>query len=264
MPNWCYNRVYMKDLNKKDVFDKEEKFDFNKLIPLPDELYDAKHLAGSPEEMWYYVARLILSSSDTIDFAFHSEFLDSLKRLVEQVEQNVEAGKYKDLLPIEQEDGKVKYESRFLTKNDVFKAGKKLFNNVQKYGYTDWYDWSIANWGTKWNANPDYQELEDGECYFETAWSPPIPVISKLSKLNPDDEITHFFLDEACNFAGYAKYLNGEVTECHDYNPSNGYVDCIYYAAEVGNPLIDLNNEDEYGKSTAPAFLTPAFGYQEG
>src|SRR5690242_13974136 len=24
--------------------------------------------------------------------------------------------------------------------------------NLQKYGHTTWYDWAIANWGTKWNA----------------------------------------------------------------------------------------------------------------
>lgn len=29
------------------------------------------------------------------------------------------------------------------------KQAKEL---IKKYGYADWYDWSIANWGTKWNA----------------------------------------------------------------------------------------------------------------
>ena len=49
---------------------------------------------------------------------------------------------------------------------------------VAKYGCADWYDWSIRNWGTKWNAY-DVTEWSINECseytasatiYYETAW----------------------------------------------------------------------------------------------
>lgn len=39
------------------------------------------------------------------------------------------------------------------------------------YGADNWYDWRVANWGTKWDA---WDSRVDWECIqFTTAWSPP-------------------------------------------------------------------------------------------
>ena len=64
--------------------------------------------------------------------------------------------------------------------------------NLKKYGAKDWYDWNRYNWGTKWNANTW------GECHidilddwaeitiqFDTAWSPPLAWLKKVSKKYP-------------------------------------------------------------------------------
>lgn len=57
-----------------------------------------------------------------------------------------------------------------------------LAKNIQQYanqrelGYTDWYGWSVANWGTKWDASsPEYEVDNENEvCVnFQTAWSLP-------------------------------------------------------------------------------------------
>lgn len=51
---------------------------------------------------------------------------------------------------------------------------------LREYGDDNWYDWSIKNWGTKWNA---YEFIDNGDSLeFETAWSTPEPVIKALSK----------------------------------------------------------------------------------
>ena len=34
----------------------------------------------------------------------------------------------------------------------LFDLGKRAFENIQNYGAPTWYEWSIDNWGTKWNA----------------------------------------------------------------------------------------------------------------
>ena len=56
---------------------------------------------------------------------------------------------------------------------------------VIKYGSDNWYDWSCAWWGTKWNAY-DVEICEDKENYlqvdFTTAWDSPREVAEKLSK----------------------------------------------------------------------------------
>ena len=39
-------------------------------------------------------------------------------------------------------------------------ADQKRFSET--YGATDWYDWAVKNWGTKWSPDLD-QEFEDGD-----------------------------------------------------------------------------------------------------
>jgi len=66
-------------------------------------------------------------------------------------------------------------------------------------GYDNWYYWSIANWGTKWNAaesalvinNPEYAVYK-----FETAWSPPEPFIGALRLAYPELEIEAKYIHE--------------------------------------------------------------------
>ncbi len=48
-----------------------------------------------------------------------------------------------------------------------------------------WYSWSIANWGTKWNAysqeDHPYWHEKTGWRYFETAWGAPMPIVHALA-----------------------------------------------------------------------------------
>ena len=59
---------------------------------------------------------------------------------------------------------------------------------LRDIGYSNWYDWSIANWGTKWNACHALildLRLDDGyvEIAFDTAWAAPLPVLRKMFEL---------------------------------------------------------------------------------
>lgn len=66
----------------------------------------------------------------------------------------------------------------------------------------NWYSWNTENWGTKWNSyevkylNRSYDD--DTEVYdilvkFETAWSPPLPVLEELAK---EFEVEFTWMDE--------------------------------------------------------------------
>lgn len=51
---------------------------------------------------------------------------------------------------------------------------------VEKYGYADWYEWRVNNWGTKWDPNSvactsmvKYKKYYSIEYHFLSAWSPP-------------------------------------------------------------------------------------------
>lgn len=75
----------------------------------------------------------------------------------------------------------------------------KYMRALRQYGSCSWYAWSCAHWGTKWGA----YEIEkiDGGVKFQTAWSPPMPVIQELSKRFPDAKLEFRWADEdfGCN-----------------------------------------------------------------
>lgn len=53
------------------------------------------------------------------------------------------------------------------------------------FGNNNWFDWSVINWGTKWNACNTVL-ITSNTIEFRTAWDAPIPVIIALSKLFPE------------------------------------------------------------------------------
>ena len=95
--------------------------------------------------------------------------------------------------------------------------GKQLYENVQKHGAADWYDWSVTNWGTKWNSYgyDDAPRYEGGnEIAFNTAWSCPEPVVKRLSQMFPDIQFQHRWADEDIGQnVGEVLYQDGEVFE---------------------------------------------------
>lgn len=54
-----------------------------------------------------------------------------------------------------------------------------------KYGADNWYDWSIDNWGTKWNACNTEVEQRDGTLvyHFDTAWDCPREIVNALMRM---------------------------------------------------------------------------------
>lgn len=102
-----------------------------------------------------------------------------------------------------------------LTNNSSPVSSEELAKTFkEKYGAEDWYHWNCDNWGTKWNARAI--SLKDNgnslEFEFDTAWSPPIPIIQKLSKLFPDLKLTLTYAESGMGFAGREVYEKGHRT----------------------------------------------------
>lgn len=69
-----------------------------------------------------------------------------------------------------------------------------------------WYQWRIANWGTKWNG---YQtDRGEGQIRFTTAWSSPYPVVRALSAKHP---ASVFFLAHTNEFAEDTAMVRAEA-----------------------------------------------------
>ena len=46
--------------------------------------------------------------------------------------------------------------------------------NIKNYGYSNWYDFCVNEWGTKWDVTGEVQDIEDGLMLtFDSAWAPP-------------------------------------------------------------------------------------------
>ena len=97
----------------------------------------------------------------------------------------------------------------------VVNLGKIALDNKQKYGYKDWYDWSVANWGTKWDACECSAEIADDSVsiFFDTAWSSPVLVMLELSK-KFDVKVSVEFADEDLgNNCGTYTIEKGQMTD---------------------------------------------------
>jgi hypothetical protein len=93
--------------------------------------------------------------------------------------------------------------------NDVEKA------NREKYGYGSWYDFNIANWGTKWDVESSNVEITDANTVtagFDSAWAPPINAYERLLDLG--FEVEAFYYEPGIQFVG--KWVDG-VDECYEY-----------------------------------------------
>ena len=60
--------------------------------------------------------------------------------------------------------------------------------NREKHGYSNWYDFCVGEWGTKWDVGGDGQSdvHPDGKMLhttFDSAWSPPVNAYVKLEEL---------------------------------------------------------------------------------
>jgi Ferredoxin-like domain in Api92-like protein len=96
---------------------------------------------------------------------------------------------------------------------------------IKEYGVSNWYDWSVLNWGTKWDCY-DVREwsiaVADEEMtatiYYETAWSPATQVWLTVSQQYPTLTFFHEFADEGGGFLGDETIHNGTVIEENEYD----------------------------------------------
>lgn len=224
MPNHVTNRIEI--FGEKSEIDrlleavKNDEFglgtiDFNKIIPMPEGL------------------EIECGSRTDRGLKAYREFMDIVGMLDSKVVEKTKKAFLSQRKDISEED---------------FKLGGQAYENIKKCGYSTWYDWCIANWGTKWNSygyceGSDYtvNEGEIPEIRFLTAWSAPHPILEKLSEMFPAVKISHEWADEDIGYnCGRREYYGGERSE--EYYPDYEK-ESIEFAARV----MDVQLEEDLG-----------------
>lgn len=208
MPNWTHNKIICKkSIAEKLLTPVEDTYvlDFNKLIPMPNEL---DLTCGTIEDMsvacYYYsldsnerkkVKDLLFNTKTDFYHNYWNKYSNDINRLlngslnINEISNNYDSS-----------DDKMKEKY-----SNIYDLGKRYVDNIKDYGFPNWYDWRIENWGTKWNVDDEVSVIdidEDNyEIRFDTAWSLPYGIMLKFSELCNDNEFHWEFQNE--DFDGY-------------------------------------------------------------
>ena len=199
MPNWCYNHLEISSWNS---------------YSLPDEYTELK--TGSKKKSDY-------------DIEIENRKKDAEKQIKQFIKDNIIDGVFKfshlEPLPKELEDiksggytddnGVQHREWREVDGNKIPITKLEKDQLKRKYGYDNWYDWNVANYGTKWDVEVGAEIVEDDEVdiNFETAWSPPFQWLEKATEKYPLLTFKMKYDEEAEQFMGVAVARNGTLYE---------------------------------------------------
>lgn len=240
MPNHVSNILKMEGIASLPIFGEEknritgemEKFlDFGKIIPMAESLNIESGSCTDEAIVYYATDRCTLPI-----------------RAVPE-EQQMLLGKVRNLFAgsewVEEVFKRVLEKTHGMPaekKEELYKKGETYAFNIKNYGHATWYDWCVANWGTKWNAYGCV--VEEDQVTFQTAWSNPEPVITKLAEMYPEAHIEHTWADEDMGSnTGYREYIDGQWYGGYDDTDQEAYehyIECwgetnCLYKDEDGN-----------------------------
>jgi hypothetical protein len=122
--------------------------------------------------------------------------------------------------------------------------------NVGLHGYKDWYDFSVNEWGTKWDVggNGAYNHMDEHmvSFSFDSAWSPPTPAYEKLQELGFDVEAMYY--EPGMAFCGVFDECGDDFYDMSNMN-SNEVRDAIPTGLDaefgISESIEEYENENE-------------------
>ena len=213
MPNWCTNRLIV--IEEGDGAELQK---FVESITLPEEAEDQHDLT-----LPYPTPEILLGTR-------------SPKQTVEQIEEmraKRDAGEMKAhenyVGEIHEPTGSWVTDEYLQEQLDQIEQGEKA---EKETGFTNWYDWNITHWSTKWS--PDVHQvlvdagddLSSATVSYQTPWGPAEGLILRLSELNPKLAFVESFIEEGMGFWGSNVYMKGTQRH-HNYGENDGAMDTL-------------------------------------
>lgn len=245
MPNWVQNWLTVRTQDKHFIIGKDECVDFNTLIPMPKELENTIS-GGSIDDCMAYQ---YLKTHTKDEFVKSRYFIHNYAGLKESMTKKAMAEKLLERIG----DNPKMFDSEFFDKGEhnhtPEEIGQYYLDLVEKFGYYDWYNWHIANWGCKWNACRAEIVSEEGgiTCFqFDTPWCRPIEWLDVLSEKIP----FHLAWEEEQGYRGIVTSFGNGIETDEDL------------------PMLELEEdddgnytwaEDEYGTEWTSLYLDDIF-----
>ena len=95
-------------------------------------------------------------------------------------------------------------------------TGEELQTEVYD-GHTNWYDWAVDRWGTKWDVSLEgleYTDNGDGTSeitgWFDSAWAPPIGAYERFCDDMDNCSIQASYHEPGMDFAGFWSSVDGD------------------------------------------------------
>jgi hypothetical protein len=120
----------------------------------------------------------------------------------------------------------IPYPRKFAELDEKARKEAKKGNHISNGFSSGGHEWCNANWGTKWgicHAKEPEENYEWGELLytFETAWSPPLPVVKKMSEKFKGLRFILTYFERRMAFNGIFICEDGKVVR-HEHGPYFG------------------------------------------
>ena len=112
-----------------------------------------------------------------------------------------------------------------------------------EYGASNWYDWRVENWGTKWDIMEFYninrkeigEDESEIELGFDTAWAPALGAYEKFIDENSNCSLKAYYYEPGCDFMG--EWDNG-IDSC--FEVAKYGLDDGFWKQGIGSTLDDM------------------------
>jgi len=166
-----------------------------------------------------------------------AESKDKLEEVLAFIKSEDEPFSLEKIHPIPQEIADTPHKS---TEDGIERIAGLLNGEVKDY--RDWWEWSLAEWGCKWDIEGgeviDMDEDNLIALSFDSANSPPIPIVQRLNEKYEDVDFTLRYFEPGCCFGGI--FSKSDDTRYDDQIDADAYQQ--FAIDEFG---WDFDNEDE-------------------
>ena len=133
---------------------------------------------------------------------------------------------------------------------------------------TNWYDWRISHWGTKWSPTIQgeqfdhfLEEYKKGN-YFETvtesfgsAWSPPTGLIARIAELFPELSFQLSYYETGMCFKVEVYFEKGEMTHQEDSE--------LTWQDQIDMEITELSEVIEWGMASKEEIVAAGYATEK-